>query len=102
MVSSLSFFKKRTVFINASVNEAYTELEMPVLVSDLVNFCAIRGLYSFPSQTKQLASKMTDPFKPYIQFLQADLARGNASEHTHRLTLKTLLESLGERLTATI
>lgn len=44
---------------------------------------------------------VTDPFKPYIQSLQADLARGNASEHTHRLTLKTLLESLGERLTAT-
>ncbi len=44
---------------------------------------------------------MTDPFKTYIQSLQDDLARGNASEHTHRLTLKTLLESLGERLTAT-
>ncbi len=44
---------------------------------------------------------MTDPFKTYLQTLQADLARGNASEHTHRLTLKTLLESLGERLTAT-
>jgi hypothetical protein len=44
---------------------------------------------------------MTDPFKTYIQSLQADLARGNASEHTHRPALKTLLESLGERLTAT-
>jgi hypothetical protein len=44
---------------------------------------------------------MTDPFKTYIQTLQADLARGNASEHTHRPALKTLLESLGERLTAT-
>jgi hypothetical protein len=44
---------------------------------------------------------VTDAFKPYIQTLQADLSRGNASEHTHRLTLKTLLESLGERLTAT-
>ena len=44
---------------------------------------------------------MTDPFKLYIQTLQADLARGNASEHTHRPDLKALLESLGERLTAT-
>jgi hypothetical protein len=44
---------------------------------------------------------MTDPFKTYLQSLQADLARGNASEHTHRPALKTLLESLGERLTAT-
>jgi len=44
---------------------------------------------------------MTEPFKTYIQTLQADLARGNASEHTHRPALKTLLESLGERLTAT-
>jgi len=44
---------------------------------------------------------MTDPFKTYIQSLQTDLARGNASEHTHRPALKILLESLGERLTAT-
>ena len=44
---------------------------------------------------------MTDPFKTYLQSLQADLARGNASEHTHRPALKILLESLGERLTAT-
>ncbi len=44
---------------------------------------------------------MTEPFKTYIQSLQADLARGNASEHTHRPALKTLLESLEERLTAT-
>lgn len=44
---------------------------------------------------------MTDPFKTYLQSLQADLARGNASEHTHRPALKTLLESLGELLTAT-
>ena len=44
---------------------------------------------------------MTDPFKTYLQALQADLARGDASEHTHRPALKTLLESLGDRLTAT-
>lgn len=44
---------------------------------------------------------MTEVFKTYLKSLQADLARGNASEHTHRPALKTLLESLGERLTAT-
>ncbi|MBM4288272.1 MAG: DNA methyltransferase, partial [Deltaproteobacteria bacterium] len=44
---------------------------------------------------------MAIAFKNYLKSLQADLARGNASEHTHRPTLKTLLESLGERLTAT-
>ena len=44
---------------------------------------------------------MTDPIKIYLQSLQADLARGNASEHTHRPALKIFLESLGERLTAT-
>jgi hypothetical protein len=44
---------------------------------------------------------MTDLFKTYIHTLQTDLARGNASEHTHRPALKTLLESMGERLTAT-
>lgn len=37
---------------------------------------------------------MTDPFKIYLQTLQADLARGNASEHTHKPALKTLLEAL--------
>lgn len=44
---------------------------------------------------------MTDPFKTFLQSLQADLARGNAYGHTHRPALKTLIESLGERLTAT-
>ena len=44
---------------------------------------------------------MADHFKTYLQSLRSDLARGNASEHTHRLSLKILLESLGERLTAT-
>ena len=44
---------------------------------------------------------MTEAFKTYLKSLQADLARGNASEHTHRPALKTLLESLAERLTAT-
>ncbi|MHB8066396.1 MAG: type ISP restriction/modification enzyme [Desulfobaccales bacterium] len=44
---------------------------------------------------------MTDPFKTYLQSLQADLARGNATEHTHRPALKSLIETLGEHLTAT-
>lgn len=44
---------------------------------------------------------MTDPFKTYLQSLQTDLARGNATEHTHRPALKALIEALGERLTAT-
>jgi len=44
---------------------------------------------------------MTDPFKTYIHTLQADLAMGNASEHTHRPTLKTFLQSMGDRITAT-
>ncbi len=44
---------------------------------------------------------MTNAFKTYLKSLQTDLARGNASEHTHRPTLKTLLESLGAHLTAT-
>ena len=44
---------------------------------------------------------MTGPFKTYIHTLQADLAMSTASEHTHRPALKTLLESLGERLKAT-
>ncbi|MDD3581947.1 MAG: N-6 DNA methylase, partial [Desulfobacca sp.] len=44
---------------------------------------------------------MSDHFKTYLQSLRSDLARGNASEHTHRPSLKILLESLGDRLTAT-
>lgn len=44
---------------------------------------------------------MTDPFKTYLHALQTALAAGDATEHTHRPALKTLLESLGERLTAT-
>lgn len=44
---------------------------------------------------------MSDPFKQYLTSLQTALAAGNATEHTHRPALKTLLESLGERLTAT-
>jgi hypothetical protein len=44
---------------------------------------------------------MTDPFRTYLQALQAELARGDASEHTHRPALKTLLEALEPGITAT-
>lgn len=44
---------------------------------------------------------MLDPFKDYLQSLQTALAAGDATEHTHRPALKVLLESLGERITAT-
>jgi len=37
---------------------------------------------------------MTDPFSQYLRELQAALAAGNASEHSHRPALKTLLEAL--------
>ncbi|WP_332445397.1 type ISP restriction/modification enzyme [Dehalococcoides mccartyi] len=37
----------------------------------------------------------------YIQALQKELEAGNATEHTHRTALKILLESLGEKITAT-
>ncbi len=40
-------------------------------------------------------------FDTYRQTLQNDLARGNATEHTHRSTLKTLLESLFPGIVAT-
>jgi hypothetical protein len=38
---------------------------------------------------------MTDLFSQYLKGLQAALAAGNASEHSHRPALKTLLEALG-------
>jgi hypothetical protein len=37
----------------------------------------------------------------YIRDIQSNLARGNATEHTHRPVLKTLLESLQPGLVAT-
>ena len=40
-------------------------------------------------------------FEPYIKEIQRNLAAGNATEHTHRPALKTLLESLQSGLTAT-
>ena len=40
-------------------------------------------------------------FQDYINGLQSNLKLGNATEHTHRTVLKTLLESVGDRVTAT-
>jgi predicted helicase len=39
--------------------------------------------------------------KAYITTLERDLSRGNATEHTHRPTLKTLLETSFPNITAT-
>ena len=40
-------------------------------------------------------------FESYIKEIQGNLARGNATEHTHRPALKTVLESLQPGLVAT-
>jgi predicted helicase len=37
----------------------------------------------------------------YLSAIQKELAQGNSTEHTHRSSLKSLLESLGNNLTAT-
>lgn len=42
-----------------------------------------------------------DPIQTYLKALSAALAKGNATEHTHRPALKTLIESFGKGLTAT-
>ena len=44
---------------------------------------------------------MTDPFRIYLHSLQTALAAGNATEHTHRPTLKDLIEALEAGITAT-
>jgi hypothetical protein len=44
---------------------------------------------------------MTDPFKPYLFALQTALAAGDSTEHTHRPSLKALLEALEPGVTAT-
>jgi len=41
------------------------------------------------------------PFQNYIQAIEKALAAGDATEHTHRPALKTLLESLDNNITAT-
>ena len=40
-------------------------------------------------------------FNTYIRTIEKELASGNATEHTHRPALKTLLESLGDGIVAT-
>ncbi len=40
-------------------------------------------------------------FRDYVKGLQTNLKQGNATEHTHRPVLKTLLESTGDQVTAT-
>lgn len=40
-------------------------------------------------------------FRDYVKGLQTNLKQGNATEHTHRPILKTLLESIGDQVTAT-
>ena len=37
----------------------------------------------------------------YVRTIERELALGNATEHTHRPALKTLIESLGNGLVAT-
>ena len=44
---------------------------------------------------------MTVGFKDYLQAVEHALQAGNATEHTHRPALKTLLESLDPQVTAT-
>lgn len=39
--------------------------------------------------------------RDYISSLQSNLKQGNSTEHTHRPVFKTLLESMGDRITAT-
>ncbi len=42
-----------------------------------------------------------DPISTYLQAITKNLARGNATEHTHRPALKALLESFDAQITAT-
>lgn len=42
-----------------------------------------------------------DALRRYLDELRANIAQGNATEHTHRPALKTLLESLDENIVAT-
>ncbi len=42
-----------------------------------------------------------DLFRDYLNGLQTNLKLGNATEHTHRPVLKSLLESFGDHVTAT-
>jgi len=44
---------------------------------------------------------MTTPIKSYLKQIEDNLRAGNATEHTHRPALKTLLEALDPTVTAT-
>src|SRR3972149_1273779 len=44
---------------------------------------------------------MLEHVRDYLKTVQAELALGNATEHTHRPALKALVENLGERVTPT-
>jgi len=43
---------------------------------------------------------MPDPIKAYLKQIEAALAAGNATEHTHRPALKALIEALAPGVTA--
>ena len=43
---------------------------------------------------------MPDPIKAYLKQIEAALAAGNATEHTHRPALKALVEALAPGVTA--
>ena len=43
----------------------------------------------------------TSAFITYVRQIEAALKIGNATEHTHRPALKTLVESLRDKITAT-
>ncbi|MFH1079316.1 MAG: hypothetical protein V1766_03480 [Pseudomonadota bacterium] len=42
-----------------------------------------------------------NPIPEYLRKIEKDLTAGNATEHTYRPTLKTLIESLGTDISAT-
>src|SRR5271157_2842358 len=44
---------------------------------------------------------MAEPVREYLRSLEHELRSGHTTEHTHRPALKTLLESLQARITAT-
>ncbi len=43
----------------------------------------------------------TDGIAVYLEQINGAVGKGGATEHTHRPALKTLIEALGEKITAT-
>ncbi len=43
----------------------------------------------------------TDAIAVYLEQINRAVAKGDATEHTQRPALKTLIEALGEKITAT-